>query len=138
MDEVVLPWPKRQRCPAQATVSPHDAMTRLMWRRTLMANERTYSAWVCTVLSLMAVALALPKLVNVGPQGWIVKVIGVIFLLVAGALFIFASLTYSETDKRLREEGLVTAMSVDLPFFSGRVLAGNQAMSGRMQRLIYF
>lgn len=74
-----------------------------------MANERTYSAWVRTVLSLMAVALALPKLVSAGPQGWIVKVIGVIFLLVAGSLFIFASLTFSETDKRLREEGLVTA-----------------------------
>lgn len=86
-----------------------DVPSRLMWRRTLMANERTYSAWVRTVLSLMAVALALPKLVSAGPQGWIVKVIGVIFLLVAGSLFIFASLTFSETDKRLREEGLVTA-----------------------------
>ena len=74
-----------------------------------MANERTYSAWVRTVLSLMAVALALPKLITGDTQAWIVRVIAIIFILVAGSLFIFASLTFSETDKKLRQEGLITA-----------------------------
>jgi uncharacterized membrane protein YidH (DUF202 family) len=88
---------------------PDDVPARLMWRRTLMANERTYSSWLRTVLSLVAVALALPKLITGGSHDWIVKVIGVVFIIVAGTIFIFASITYSDTDRRLIEEGLVTA-----------------------------
>ncbi|MCA9133130.1 MAG: DUF202 domain-containing protein [Planctomycetales bacterium] len=78
-----------------------ESRTDLAQQRTLLAEERTYSAWVRTGLAAMATGFAIAKLMlGAGPE-WLVRTLGAIFILVAGAMFLFSFWTYRQATRRM-------------------------------------
>ncbi len=57
--------------------------------RTLMAEERTFSAWVRTGLTSLATGLGIVKLIPADHQGWMVDAIGILLVIVGGLAFAF-------------------------------------------------
>lgn len=62
--------------------------------RTLMAEERTFSAWVRTGLTSLATGLAIVKLMPETQPAWIVPALGSVLVIVGGLAFAFAFLGY--------------------------------------------
>lgn len=58
--------------------------------RTLMAEERTFSAWVRTGLTAIATGLGIVKLMPEAEPVWAVQSLGVILVVVGGMVFGFA------------------------------------------------
>ncbi|WP_230739548.1 YidH family protein [Methanooceanicella nereidis] len=80
--------------------------TFLAKERNLLANERTLSAWIRTGLSLVAVALALPRLLELSHWLWALRIIGVVFITTATVVFVIAYRSYSAINRKLTEEGV--------------------------------
>ncbi len=57
--------------------------------RTLMAEERTFSAWVRTGLTAIATGLGIVKLLPDAEPEWIVQSLGIILVAVGGFAFAF-------------------------------------------------
>lgn len=70
--------------------STHDSAT----DRTLMAEERTYSAWVRTGLTSLATGLAIDKLIPDAQPPWLVPLLGLVLVVVGGFTFTFAFIGY--------------------------------------------
>lgn len=62
--------------------------------RTLMAEERTFSAWIRTGLTSIASGLGIVKLLPIDAQSWVVKLLGTLLVLVGAAAFAFAFIGY--------------------------------------------
>lgn len=96
-----------------------EERTSLARERNMMANERTYSAWIRTGLSLFAVAIALPKLLDIARWGIMIRIIGAVFIVIACILFLLASYRYDQASKRLKAEGMPPV----LPTWVFRIIA---------------
>ena len=62
--------------------------------RTLMAEERTFSAWVRTGLTSLATGVGIVKLIPNAQPEWIVQTLGSILVVVGGLAFVFAFYGY--------------------------------------------
>lgn len=62
--------------------------------RTLMAEERTFGAWVRTGLAAIATGLGFVKLLPSEAPTWRVELLGVVLISVGGLAFIFAFVGY--------------------------------------------
>lgn len=81
--------------------------TTLAMQRNIMANERTFSAWLRTGLALIVAAIALPRIIHFVNWGWAVKLIGLIFIAIAATVFIVAYWRYEAESKKLICAGAV-------------------------------
>ncbi len=88
-------------------VSEKLAEERTNWahERTRLAKERTFAAWLRTALATIGVGLAIAKLLpSVEPQ-WLIRVLGILFVVSGGAMIILGFRTYHDVLKKLEEEG---------------------------------
>ncbi len=81
--------------------------TTLAMQRNVMANERTFSAWLRTGLALVVAAIALPRIIHFVNWAWTLKLIGLIFLAIASTVFIVAYWRYEAESKKLMCAGAV-------------------------------
>jgi putative membrane protein len=93
---------------------------------TILANERTFSAWLRTGLATELGGLAISRLLVLGivHYRWIARIIGVIFILVGMIIYIIALLSYRETLKGIQaeEKGLVMFSFHHLYILTGALL----------------
>jgi putative membrane protein len=77
--------------------------TDLASERTIMASERTFSAWVRTGISAEAAGLGLAKFLNLKSALPLGEVIGLIFILMGGLVYLTALWRYHHIAHHLRE-----------------------------------
>jgi putative membrane protein len=92
--------------PADYQAALAEERTFLARQRNILAVERTFSAWIRTALSLNAVALIMPRLIETGRWLGIERIIGVILTLTAAAMYYIALLRYHVASKKLAEHGI--------------------------------
>lgn len=76
--------------------------------RTRMAGERTFAAWLRTGLALVAAGLASARLLRALEPSWLVRSMGVIFIILGGTIFVLGYKTYLEVTRELTEEQVNT------------------------------
>jgi len=82
-----------------------EAGTNWAHERTRLAKERTLAAWLRTGLATVGVGLALAKLLpSLQPQ-WLIRTLGIIFVIAGGIIFLFGFKTYHEVFEKLKKEG---------------------------------
>lgn len=89
--------------------SKHElAEDRTDWagERTVLAKERTFSAWVRTAVTLAAAALGISRLLRSLEPDWLVKSVGIIFLLLALMCLLMGFLSYRKTGQALQRANL--------------------------------
>lgn len=79
----------------------------LAMQRNIMANERTFSAWLRTGLALIVAAIALPRIIHFVNWSWTIKLVGVIFIIIAAAIFVVAYWRYEAESKKLMCAGAI-------------------------------
>jgi putative membrane protein len=73
--------------------------------RTRLAKERTFAAWLRTALATIGVGLAIAKLLpSVEPQ-WLIRVLGILFVVSGGVMIILGFRAYHDVLKKLEKEG---------------------------------
>lgn len=80
-------FPKRISTPMS---NQHDSAI----DRTLMAEERTFSAWVRTGLTSIATGLGIVKLLPIEHHSWMVTTLGMVLIFVGATSFAFAFAGY--------------------------------------------
>ena len=95
-----------------ASISPAcDAQgvntTTLAMQRNIMANERTFSAWLRTGLALVVAAIALPRIIHFVNWAWTIRLVGIIFIVIAVAIFGVAYWRYEAESKNLKCAGAI-------------------------------
>lgn len=88
----------RQQNIDNPTVDKHDYAI----DRTVLANERTYAAWIRTGLAALAAGIAIEKfLIDVMPV-WSIRSIAVILILFSAAAFLLAAWRYTHLGIKLQ------------------------------------
>ncbi len=77
-------------------------------QRTLLANERTYAAWLRTGLTALAAGLAFERFIPGTIPGWSVRLIAVILIVVSAACFGLALWRYRHLGRRFPRLDAVT------------------------------
>lgn len=90
-----------QESVAEAQLRLAEQRTEQAEQRTSLAEERTYSAWVRTGLAAVASGFAIAKLHDAEHSQWAADVLGVLFLLTGGAMFLLAFLGYRQATRRV-------------------------------------
>ncbi len=83
-----------------------EERTSLARQRNILAVERTFSAWIRTALSLNAVALVMPKLIETGRWLGIERIIGLVLTLTAAGMYYIALLRYHVASEKLKAKGI--------------------------------
>lgn len=78
--------------------------TDLAFHRTILANERTYSAWLRTGLASLVAGIGVPRLLSNTKFPMLIKIIGTIFLLASAGIFIIAFWRFRKENLRLESE----------------------------------
>ena len=81
--------------------------TTLAMQRNIMANERTFSAWLRTGLALIVAAIALPRIIHFVNWDWTIKLVGIIFIIIAAVIFGVAYWRYEAENKKLMCTGAI-------------------------------
>lgn len=71
------------------------------YERTLLANDRTFSAWIRTGLTTLAVGFGVTRLLTEVEPAWLIPLLGVLFVLVGGGIFIIGYWTHQKTLRKL-------------------------------------
>jgi putative membrane protein len=79
--------------------------TDLARQRNLLANERTFSAWVRTGLAAVVAGLGIARLLSAGEWMWMARVIGVILILTGGGIYVIAFRRYCQACRLVEQEG---------------------------------
>ncbi|HUW11068.1 MAG TPA: DUF202 domain-containing protein, partial [Anaerolineae bacterium] len=74
--------------------------------RTLLANERTFSAWLRTGLAAVLAGLGIARLLRFGRWQWVADVIGAILILTGGGIYLTAYWRYRHGHRKLKLEGI--------------------------------
>jgi putative membrane protein len=74
--------------------------------RTLLAKERTFSAWTRTGLAAGVAGLGVARLLGSVDSPWIARTLGAVLILVGGAIYALAFLSYRKALRKLAEEGI--------------------------------
>lgn len=87
------------------TDSDNNSNTRTKWAedRTILANERTFSAWMGTGLGAVGIAIGLKAVFGATDPTWVAKVVATIFLAVAIGIYWMAQRQACQTLERLSE-----------------------------------
>lgn len=74
--------------------------------RTVLAKQRTFSAWVRTGLTTMAVGFAVIRLLSEMKPLWMIDTAGAVFILTGGFIIILGFWRYRDTFRKLQQEGV--------------------------------
>lgn len=80
--------------------------------RDHLANQRTYLAWVRTAVTFIGLGFAVDRLLVEDPVG---AVLGVVMMLVGGALMVPAIVTYRRTERAIDSGTRVVPMAWGTP-----------------------
>ncbi len=80
--------------------------TDLARQRNLLANERTFSAWLRTGLSAVVAGLGIARLLGSGGSLLIAHSIGVILVLTGGGIYVLAFWRYDQVSRSLEQENM--------------------------------
>jgi inner membrane protein YidH len=80
--------------------------------RTVLANERTYAAWIRTGLTALAAGVAIERFMTGMFPGWGVRSIAVILILVSAVAFFVAAWRYTHLGVRLGHADVKTVPAV--------------------------
>jgi len=80
--------------------------TDLARQRNLLANERTFSAWLRTGLSAVVAGLGIARLLGSGGSLPIAHSIGVILVLIGGGIYVLAFWRYAQVSRSLEQENM--------------------------------
>lgn len=69
--------------------------------RTVLANERTYAAWIRTGLTALAAGVAIEKFMVDAMPGWTIRSIAIILIVYSVAAFVMAAWRYSHLGIKL-------------------------------------
>ncbi len=69
--------------------------------RTLLAEQRTYSAWVRTGLTSSATGFAIAKLMTETEPAWLVRCLAILFLSTGACMFLLAFWAYRNALSKL-------------------------------------
>jgi len=110
---------------------PVDDRTGYALDRTVLANERTYAAWIRTGLTALAAGVAIEKFMVDAMPGWTIRSIAFILIVYSVIAFIIAAWRYSHlglklvhVDVKLIPSIVTTGASVLLVVCSLLALAG--------------
>lgn len=99
--------------------------TELAVQRTILANARTFSAWIRTGLSSVLGGLAVVKFMgdNEIYRGYIL-LIGILFVLIGIAIYIFAFLSFRNSFNQLKkeDENTTNSLAILVTITTGMVL----------------
>jgi putative membrane protein len=128
--------PYKRLCILPNESEQQSAEKRKDWavERTLLAKERTFSAWMRTGLSTIAVGFAIVKLLEGMGTPWIIHTAGAVLIFTSSAIQVMGFLGYRDTFRKLQEEG-VEARSL---WFIGFISAAVLFSSGLVVILIFF
>jgi putative membrane protein len=82
--------------------------TDLAQQRNLLANERTFSAWLRTGLSAVVAGLGIARLLDYSGMLWIARAIGAILILTGGGIYAIALWRYCQDCRHPAREGVRT------------------------------
>lgn len=82
-------------------VGEMDLRTAAALRRTVLANERTFSAWLRTGMAAIGVGMAGPKLLANGQARVVAIWMGIILILVGASVSILAASRYYKVARQL-------------------------------------
>lgn len=85
-----------------------DARIRLAEDRTVLANERTYTAWVRTGLAALAAGVGFEKFLAGAMPEWIIRAIAVILILFSFCAFFLAIWHYTHLGLKLKNAEIKT------------------------------
>jgi inner membrane protein YidH len=71
--------------------------------RTVLANERTYAAWIRTGLTALAAGIAVEKLLVGVMAPWSIRGIAVIMILFSGVAFVLAAWRYTHLGVKMSQ-----------------------------------
>lgn len=74
------------------------------FERTLLANDRTFSAWIRTGLTTVAAGFGVTRLLPDVQPAWLIPWLGVLFVLVGGGILLIGYWSHRSTLHRLTEE----------------------------------
>jgi putative membrane protein len=94
--------------PSKYQVTLAEERTTLARQRNILAVERTFSAWIRTGLALTAVALLMPKLLDLGRWLWVMRIIGIVLLLTATSMYYVAYKRYYIASEKLASQDIAT------------------------------
>lgn len=80
---------------------PVDDRTGYALDRTILANERTYAAWIRTGLTALAAGVAIEKFMVDAMPGWTIRIIAIILIIYSVIAFIIAAWRYSHLGLKL-------------------------------------
>ncbi|WP_338550133.1 YidH family protein [Roseovarius phycicola] len=91
---------------AEDSETEEKAKVRTEWAadRTIMANERTFSAWMGTGLGAVGVAIGLKAVFGAFEPTWAAKMVASLFLLIAILIYWSARTQARKTLMRLKEK----------------------------------
>lgn len=93
------------------TARPHLRDT-LAQKRTLLANQRTFSAWLRTGLSAEVAGIGIAKLLETPRYNIIATAIGIVFICIGAGAYAIALWNYQRECKELAHEGVHVALPV--------------------------
>lgn len=74
------------------------------FERTLLANDRTFSAWIRTGLTTVAAGFAVTRLLTEVEPTWLISWLGIIFVVVGSGILLVGYWSHRSTLHRLTEE----------------------------------
>jgi putative membrane protein len=80
--------------------------THLARQRNVLANERTFTAWVRMGLAAVVAGLGIARLLGSEGGVWMAHAIGATLILTGGGIYIIAFWRYCETCRRAEWEGM--------------------------------
>ncbi len=71
-------------------------------QRSMLANERTFSAWLRTGLAAVIAGLGISRFLGAGNYSWIAPAIGASLILVGGGIYMLAFWSYRQAYHKMR------------------------------------
>jgi putative membrane protein len=90
---------------------------RLAYDRTLLANERTFAAWLRTGLSISGIGLAIAKLFYSQQQIWAPMVLGALFVLMGVGVVLFGAMRYARVAQDMSGLGSSKALATNTSIY---------------------
>lgn len=97
--------------------------------RTLLAKERTFSAWARTGISSMIAGVGIAEFLGSVDHAWIARVMGVILIITGGTIYTIGFFSYRKALQKLAEQNirstsywLIVLVTLGLIFSAGLAL----------------
>lgn len=82
--------------------------TEWAYERSLLANDRTFSAWIRTGLATIAVGFGVTRLLREVQPNWLVVTLGVLFVIVGGGILLMGYWSHRRMLRWLSEDHHLT------------------------------